>query len=57
MDKLFEALDREAEAEEEEKQEERASLVDHVEGEEINDEEEMAWKGFSELNVWDASPT
>ena len=42
MDKLFEALDREAEAEEEEEQEERRSLVDHNEGKEINDEMEMA---------------
>ena len=42
VDKLFEALDREAEAEEEEEQEERRSLVDHDEGNEINDEMEMA---------------
>jgi hypothetical protein len=42
VDKLFEALDREAEAEEEEEQEERRSLVDHNEGKEINDEMEMA---------------
>ena len=42
VDKLFEALDREAEAEEEEEQEERRSLVDHNEGKEINDEMDMA---------------
>ena len=54
MTKLFEVLDNEKEEDNEE--EEMASLLDPEEGNETSQEMEMVWENFSKLDVWDASP-